>query len=141
MNLYPYFKQVALDSGATDNVDLNTDTIKVLALNGYTYDSADQYVSDVLAGAGASEVARSSALTSPTVTNGTFDAADASIAAGQVASGETVTDLVLFKDTGSDATSVVICHIDQDTSAAAISLPGNGAAVTITWDAAGIFDL
>jgi hypothetical protein len=141
MNLYPYFKQVALDSGAADNVDLNTDSIKVLALNGHTFDSADKYVSDVLADAGTTEVARSGALTTPTVTNGTFDADDASIAAGQVNAGETITDLVLYKDTGADASSPVICHIDQDQAAAALSLPGNGSAVTISWDAAGIFDL
>lgn len=140
MNLFPHFKQVALDSGHADNVDLNTDAIHVLLLNGYTYDSADQYVSDVLAGS--TEVARGGPLTTPTVTNGTFDADDFSFAAGEVASGETVTDVVLFCNVGgADSARVVIAHIDQDSGAAALSLPGNGSAVDVQWDAAGIFDL
>jgi hypothetical protein len=140
VNVYPYFKQVALDSGHADNVDINTESIKVLLVSGYTYDSADKYVSDVTGSS--TEVARSSALTTPTVVNGTFDADDASVAAGDVASGETVSDLILYSDAGAtDASKVIICHIDQDQAAAALSFPGNGSAVTIQWDAAGIFDL
>lgn len=142
MNLFPYFKEVALDSGHADNVDLNTDSLKVLALNGYTYDATDKYVSDVLAGPGATELGRSPALTAPTVVNGTFDAADVTIAAGVITAGETITDLVIFNDTPAlDSAKVVIAHIDQDQAAAALSLPGNGSAVDIIWDAAGIFDL
>ena len=137
MNVYPYFKEKLLDSGHADNVDLNTDTIKLLFLNGYTYDSADHYVSDVLAGP-ETEVGRSGALDSPTVTSGTFDAANETTSG--IASG-TITDVVVFKDTGSDATSVVICHIDEDQSAAALSLVADGSPITATFDAAGIFSL
>lgn len=138
MNLYPYFKQVALDSGHADNVDLNTDTIKLLFLNGYTYDATDHYVSDVLAGP-ETEIGRSGALDSPTVTNGTFDAANETTSG--IAGGSTITDVVVFKDTGSDATSVVIAHIDEDQSAVALSLATDGSPITATFDAAGIFDL
>lgn len=136
MNLFPYFKQMALDSGATDNVDLNTDTIKVALIDGYTYDSTDKYISDLATG---TIVARSGALTSPTVTDGTFDAADITVSA--VASGHTLSDVIVYKDTGSDATSVVIAHIDQDGSAVALSLATNGSDVTVTFNASGIFDL
>ena len=136
MNLYPYFKQVALDSGSTDNVDLNTDTIKVALIDGYTYDSSDKYVADLGTG---TIVARSGALQSPTVVDGTFDAADITVAS--VATGHTITNLVIYKDTGSDATSVVIAHIDQDGSAVALSLPTNGSDVDVTFNASGIFDL
>ena len=139
MNLFPHFLQVALDSGHADNVDLNTDTIKLLFLNGYTYDSADAYVSDVLAGPGATEIGRSGALDSPTVTNGTFDAADETTSG--IAGGSTITDVVVYKDTGADATSVVIAHIDQNTSGAALSLATDGSPITATFHASGIFDL
>lgn len=138
MNLFPYYKQVALDSGSADNVDANTDTIKVLVLEGLTFDAADKYVSDVLADVGVTEIARTGALTAPTVTNGTFDAADISVVCP---TGHTITDLVVYKDTGVDASSVVIAHIDQDQAAAALSLPTNGGTVDISFDAAGIFDL
>jgi hypothetical protein len=136
VNLYPHFKQVALDSGNADNVDMNTDTIKVLLYDGYTYDSADVYVSDLSTG---TEVARSGALTSPTVTNGTFDAADITVAA--VPTGHTITDIIIYKDTGVDTSSVLIAHIDEDQAAAALSLATNGSDVDISFDAAGIFDL
>lgn len=136
MNLFPWFKQVALDSGHADNVDLNTDTIKVLLIDGYTYDSTDKYVSDIGTG---TIVARSGALASPTVTNGTFDAADETVSS--VPTGHTITDLILYKDTGADATSVLIGHIDEDQAAAAMSLPTNGSDVLLTFAGAGIFDL
>ena len=138
MNVYPYFKEKLLDSSHADNVDLNTDTIKLLFLNGYTYDSADHYVSDVLAGP-ETEIGRSGALDSPTVTSGTFDAAD-EVTSG-IAGGSTITDVVVFKDTGSDATSVVIAHIDEDQGAVALSLATDGSPITAAFDAAGIFSL
>lgn len=139
VNVYPYFKEKLLDSSHADNVDLNTDTIKLLFLNNYTYDSADKYVSEVLAGV-ETEVGRSGALDSPTVTNGTFDAANETTSGiGATATG--ITDVVVFKDTGSDATSVVICHIDEDQAAAALDLDPDGSPITATFDAAGIFSL
>lgn len=136
MNLYPYFKQVALDSGNADNVDLNTDTIKIMLVDGYTYDSTDKYVSDISTG---TIIQRSGALASPTVTNGTFDAADETLTA--VPAGHTVTDIIIFKDTGADASSVLIANIDQDQSAVALSLATNGSDILVSFAAAGIFDL
>lgn len=139
MNLFPHFKQVALDSGHADNVDLNTDTIKVALISGYTYDSADAYVSDATAG-GATIIARSAALTSPTVTNGTFDAADVTLSA--VASGSTVTGILVYKDTGVDSSSVLIAHIDKQTDGStAISTATNGSDIVVSFHASGIFDL
>jgi hypothetical protein len=138
VNVYPYFKQVALDSGHADNVDVNTETLKLLFLNGYTYDSTDKYVSDVLAGA--TEVGRTGALDSVTVTNGTLDAANETTSG--IASGQTITDVVLYCDTGaSDAAKVVIAHIDEDGSAAPLSLATDGSPITASFDAAGILDL
>lgn len=138
MNVFPYFRQVALDSGHTDNVDMNTETIKLLFLNGYTYDSTDKYVSDVLAGA--TEIGRSGALTSPTVTNGTFDAAD--ITTSGLPSGNTITDVVVYCDTGgADSARVVIAHIDEDGSAVALSLATDGSPVTAQFSGSGIFDI
>lgn len=139
MNLYPYFKQVALDSGHADNVDLNTDDIRVILLEGYDYSAAHQFLDDVLAEAGTTELARSTALQSPTVVDGTFDAANITIAA--VAGGDTITDVVVFKHTGTDSTAVVVAHIDQNQAAAALSLATNGSDVDVQFHASGIFDL
>lgn len=141
MNLSPYFREKALDSSHADNVDLVNDTIKIIGLSGYTYDATDKYVSDALAGPGATELGRTGALTTKTVTDGTFDSDDAQFAAGVIAAGEDISDLWLYHDTGSDATSVLICHIDQDSGAAAFSTPGNGSAIDVVAPAGGWFDI
>lgn len=134
--LYQYYKQVALDSGHADNVDLNTDAIKLMLYDGYTIDQADKYVADLSTG---TEIARSTALASPTVVNGTFDAADKTLTA--VPTGHTVTHIIVYKDTGSDATSVLVAVIDHDQGAAPLSQATNGSDITVQFDAAGIFDL
>lgn len=140
--LYPYYKQNALDTGATDHVDMNSDTLKVLLLENGGYLSTDKYVSDVLNTGnhtGVHDCGRSPALTAPTVVNGTFDAADVTVTA--VATGHTINSLVVFKDTGVDTTAPVVCFIDHDQAAAAISQATNGSDILVSWDAAGIFDL
>lgn len=144
MNLYPYYKQNALDTGATDHVDMNTDTIKVLLLENGGYTSTDKYVSDVLNTtnhAGVHECGRSGALASPTVVNGTFDAADKTITA--VVTGHTINSIVIFKDAGgADSANPVIAFIDKQTDGTtAISLATNGSDVLVTFHASGIFDI
>lgn len=140
MNLYPYYKQVALDTGSADHVDVNSDTLKVVLLQGGVFDSADKYLSDLLADAGVTEVARSGALTAPTVANGTFDAADITVAA--VATGHTVDSIAVFKDTGVATTSTLVCFIDKATDGTtALSLPTNGSDITVAFHASGIYDL
>lgn len=137
MNLYPAFLQRALDPGA-GAIDLNTDDIRVLLLAGYTYDSSDVFVADI-ASLVTAEVARSGALQNPTVTNGTFDADNITISA--VAAGDTITDVVIFKHTGSDATARLIAHIDEDGAAAALSLATNGSDILVSFNGSGIFSL
>lgn len=138
MNLYNYFKQLCLDTGNVDAVDMNTDDIRLLYLNGYTFDATDQYVADVLAGP-ETEIGRTDALGSPTVVNGTFDAADETTSG--IAGGSTITDVVMFKHTGNDATAVVIAHIDEDQAAVPLSLATDGSPITAAFHASGIFDL
>lgn len=138
MQLYNYYKQVALDTGNTDHVDMNTDTVKVALLESYTFSAAHKYMSDIT-GAG-TVVARSAALTSPTVTNGTFDAADVTLTA--VTTGHTVTSLVVYKDSGADGSSTVIAYIDKaQDGTTALSLATNGSDVLVTWHASGIYDI
>lgn len=135
--LFDYYKQVCLDTGSADHVDMNSDTIKVMLRDSYTIDLVnDKYVSDLSTG---TEIARSGALTSPTVVNGTFDAADITVTA--VPTGHTVTHLILFKDTGVDTTSTLIAVIDHDQAAAPLSQATNGSDILVSFDAAGIFDL
>lgn len=136
--IYPRYKQRLLDPNGSAGaaVDLNTDTIKVALRPSTTvYNSAHEFLSD-LAGA---TIGTATTVTSPTVTSGVFDAADTLFSA--VASGSTVTSYVIYKDTGSSATSNLIAFYDTDGSAGAISIATNGGNITITHHASGIFAL
>ena len=62
------------------SVDLDTATVKVALVRGYTFSAAHKFVSDVT-GAGGTINGTSAALTTKTVTGGVFDADDTTISA------------------------------------------------------------
>ncbi len=132
-NLYPSAKEGFLGG----DFALDTDDVRIIALNGYTYDSADVFLADVLAGS--TEVARMSAgLSGKSITSGSFKASDPTLSA--VDNGD-ITDIVVYKVGASDAASRVIYHTDEDQGGSPISLPTNGSDVLIDLDALGLFDL
>lgn len=118
-------------------LDLDGSTIKVVLVDssGYTFSAAHTGLDAILAG---DRVATSGALASKTVTGGTFDAADVTFTA---VTGNPIAAYVVYKDTGTESTSVLIAYFDHDAAAAVISLTPNGSDIQITWDAAGIFTL
>jgi hypothetical protein len=138
MNLFPYYKQNALNPAAADHVDYVADNIKVALISGYTYTAANKYLADAVT-SGATIIARSGNIGTKTDVNGTAGAANETITA--VAAGHTITGILVYKDTGSDATSPLVAHIDQDQSAVALSLATNGSDITVSWDASGIYDI
>lgn len=137
MNLYPAYLQRALDPGA-GAIDMNSDDIRVLLLNGYTYDSSDVFIADIGTG---TILARSGQLQNPTVTDGVFDADNITITAVTAAPATPIEDVIVFKHTGSDATARLIAHIDQDQVAAALSLQPNGSDILVSFSGSGIFTL
>lgn len=103
-----------------------TDNIKVVLIDTseYTVDlTTDQFLSDIDSEA---RIATSSNLSGKTSTSGVADADDLTVSS---VSGS-VDALVIYKDTGSAATSNLIAYID-----AAAGIPANpgGGNVTITW--------
>lgn len=122
-SLYAKGKEKFL-SGA---INLPTDTIKAaLVSNGYTPNlAADEFQSTI-----ASYILGTpQALGSKAVAGGAFDAADVTWAA--VASGSTAKAVVLYKDTGSAATSPLLAYIDTITG---FPLATNGSDITVQWD-------
>lgn len=111
------------------DIDLATDNIKIVLVDigTYTYSAAHNFHDDL-----SGIVATSGNLASKTTTGGVFDAADILISA---VSGNTVEAIVIYKDTGSSATSPLIYYIDG------LTLTPDGSDVTVQWDAAGIFDI
>lgn len=125
--IYPLAKQKFL-SGA---IDLTTDTIKAALVDTgtYTYSGTDEFLDDL------SGVATSSAspiyvtIDNKSVTNGVFDTSDDTDTFTAVDAGNNLEAIVVFKDTGTPATSPLICFIDGFTA-----VTPNGGDITVDWD-------
>ena len=125
--LYPKFKEQALQGG----VNLSSGNIKAVLVDlaDYTYDAADEFLSDVPA---AARVATSGNLASKTFTNGVFDSADPSFAA---VTGDVSEALILFIDTGTPGTSRLIAF--YDTGVSGLPVTPNSGNISITVNASG----
>jgi len=133
--LYPKFKQALLSPG----LNLSTATVKAVLIDtgAYTQSDAHEFLSSVPSGA---RFGTPQALTTKTVTNGVFDAADTefpSVAAG-TGTGTAVEAIIVYVEGADDTASRLVAYIDTATG---LPLTLNGSNPKITWDAAGIFNL
>jgi hypothetical protein len=128
--IYPKAKEAFLDA----LIDLPSDTIKIALIDTgtYTYNSTDQYWSS----ASSAIVGTAATLASKTITNGVFDAADVTFSS---VSGVSVEALIIYKDTGSAATSPLIMYIDV--AASGLPVTPNGNNIDVQFNASGIFAL
>jgi hypothetical protein len=103
-----------------------TDTIKVgLVTSTYSASqSADQFWSTPVANV----VGTPGTLASKASTSGVASAANLTFTA---VTGSAVSQLIIYKDTGSNATSPLIAHIDTATG---LPVTPNGGDITIAWD-------
>lgn len=114
------------------DIDWLADNIKVCLVEGYTANAATHdFLDDVTGDGGGTIVATSGNLASKTATAGVADAAD--ITFSEVPSGDPCDHLVIYKDTGSAATSNLIGVIDTATG---LPLTPNGGDVSVAWDSA-----
>jgi hypothetical protein len=130
--LYPKWKEQLLQFTANNNLSAGTVKVALIDTGTYTYNSANQFWSS----ASSASVGTPQTLGSKTFTNGTFDAADVTFTA---VTGSSVEALILYIDTGTDATSPLVAYID--TSVTGLPVTPNGGNITITWNASGIFTL
>lgn len=114
--------------GASTAVDMTANNIKLLFYSG-AITTTWEFVSDLT---GASIIARSGNLASKTTTNGVFDAADLTVTA---VSGSAFTHVILYADSGSDATSRLIAVFDIS------SFTPTGADVSVVFNASGLFSI
>lgn len=121
--LYPLARQAWADG----DISWSADNIKVALVGaGYSYNAANEFYSQL------SDVAADSAnLASKTNVGGVLDAAD--IAISGVSSGEDVTGVVVYADTGTPATSRLLAYFDTKASGELIELDGDGGVVTVRW--------
>ena len=121
--LYAKGKEKFLSKG----ISLLTDTIKVsLVKNTYPQNLAtDEFYTDI----SAYVLNTSQTFGSKSVTAGVFDGGDVTYTA--VTAGDTSEGVVIWMDTGVDATSPLLFYIDTITG---FPLATNGGDITIAWD-------
>jgi hypothetical protein len=130
---YPSF----LSSLLTADIDPIADNIKmVLVDSGYAYSSAHDNLDDVGAGA---RIATSGNLATKTSTDGYFDSD--LVTFPDAPGGDTIAGIVMYKDSGSEATSKLMVFYDTNAASAAISVATDGGDVTLTPNASGWFKL
>lgn len=110
------------------SIDWDTDDVRAILIDTgtYTYSAAHDFLDDV---GGSSRIAVSSALGSKTVTSGVADAADVTFTS---VTGASVEAIIIYKHTGTDSTSRLICYID--TASSGLPVTPNGGDITVTWD-------
>ena len=122
--LYDYCRQRFLES----QINWMTDTVKVILVStsAYTPQTAvHQYLSDI---SGSARIAGPVTLTAKATTGGAADAADCTFTS---VSGATINAIVIYKDTGTEATSPLIAYIDTATG---LPITPNGGDIIVTWD-------
>lgn len=114
------------------DIDWDADTIKLILVD-HTDDTpvvaTDDFLADIIAGA---RVATSGAFASKTKTNGVADAGDVTLSA---VTGDEADSIVIFADSGVEATSRLIAFIDV---AAGLPVMPNGGDITIAWASTGL---
>ena len=120
--LYDFGREGFLDG----SIDWDTDDIRVVAVtSGYSaVQATDQYLSAI---SGGFRVAVSSSFSSKTVTGGIANAASVTLAS---VTGSAITQLVIYKHTGTDSTSRLIAHIDTYSG---LPFTPSGGDIVITW--------
>lgn len=115
--------------------DILTDDVKVVLIkNTYVPNSStDQFLSSIALG---EQIALSAVLASKTFAAGLFDAADFSF--GAVAGADVCDALAVFHSTGVDATSELLCYIDDY---GGLPLTTDGSAISVTWSSGGILQI
>ena len=119
--LYPKAKEAFLNGSI--NMVSNTITIALVDTGVYTYSSSHQYRNEV----SNSAVISSATLSNKTITNGVFDADDATFSS---VTGANCEALLIFQDTGIQSTSRLIAYID---SATGLPILPNGGDISVAF--------
>ena len=120
--LYPKFKENVMKK----LIDLTTDTVKAVLVDTgvYTYSATHANVGS-LAGA---TVGTAQTIGTISVTDGIVDGADVTYTA---VTGNSVEAIVIYVDSGVEATSYLVAYID--TVISGLPVTPNGGDITITW--------
>lgn len=110
-------------------IDWMNDTIKCMLVDTGAYTpntSVHEYLSDIPTSA---RITPPVTLTNKSTAGGAADAADCTFTS--VSSTENIEAIVIFKDTGDEATSPLLAYIDTATG---LPIQPNGGDIIVTWD-------
>lgn len=110
-------------------IDWMSDTIKCMLVDTGAYSpniSVHEYLSDIPTSA---RITPPVTLTNKSTAGGAADAADCTFTS--VSSTENIEAIVIFKDTGDEATSPLLAYIDTATG---LPIQPNGGDIIVTWD-------
>ena len=119
---------VAREAFLTAGLSWSADTFKAVLVDTALYAvdlAAHTALSNIAAGA---RIATSAAFTAKTTTGGAADAADLTFT---LVTGASCEALVIYKDTGVEATSTLVAYIDTATG---LPVTPGGGNITVTWD-------
>ena len=122
--LYDFARQRFLEA----QINWMTDTVKVILVDTGAYTpqtSIHQYLSDIPTSA---RIAGPVTLTAKSTTGGAADAADITFTA---VSGASIEAIIIYVDSGTEATSPLIAFIDTATG---LPITPNGGDIIVTWD-------
>ena len=122
--LYDFARQRFLEA----QINWMVDTVKVILVSTSSYTpqtAVHQYLSDIPT---SSRVTTPVTLTSKATTGGAADAADCTF---NSVSGSSIQAIVIYIDTGVEATSPLIAYIDTATG---LPITPNGGDIIVTWD-------
>lgn len=136
--IYPIYKQNLL--AGTAGYDLDNDTVNdgpyvvLVDTAVYNYLDAHDFFNDLSGIVGAASGVR---ISTPTVTNGTFDGDNATFTA---VTGASVEGFVIYRhNAGANTTWPLVMYYDA--AGGGLPVTPNGGDITIAWNAAGIFTL
>jgi len=135
--LYNPFKDQLLSNATAIDLDSGGDTVKATLIDSadYTFSAAhDEYSGGGTDVATAAKVAESSALTSPTTTNGTYDTADFTWSS---VSGDVSEAIILWDDTVTNDRLMAF----YDTGMTGMPVTPNGGNINVTVNGSGWFSL
>jgi hypothetical protein len=122
--LYPKAKEAALAAGL--NLAAGTVRAQLVDTAAYTYSAAHEFLSDLPGGA---RIGAAATLASKTLTNGVFDAADATYSG--LSAAPTIEAIVIYVDTGTEGTSRLVAYIDTATG---LPIASGATGGTVAWD-------
>lgn len=133
MNVYPE----AVDAFLVGDVDVVADTIKAMLVDAtYAYSDTHEFLASVPA---ASRVGTAVTLTGKSVAAGVFIAGDITFVA--VPAGDTATGVIVYQDSGVEATSRLLVHFDAKADSVPLAVETNGGDINFGWPLTKIFKL